>query len=62
VATRYKILLEGKADIAMNSFQLTGLAAPDANGEAIRATAVITEAALETVINDAINWPIFFGG
>ncbi len=36
------------ADINMNSHQLTSLAAPDANGEAVRATTKITEALLES--------------
>ncbi len=41
------------ADIDMNSNQLTNLAAPAANGEAIRQTATITEASLGTVISSA---------
>jgi hypothetical protein len=39
------------ADINANSHQVTGLAAPDANGEAIRATTKITETALEDAID-----------
>jgi len=40
------------ADIDMDdTYQVVGLQAPAANGEAIRQTAKITEAALETVID-----------
>lgn len=57
-------------DIAMSGTrQVTGLAAPDANGEAIRATVKITEVALEAVIDaggvteeTVIKWAIVFGG
>ena len=38
-------------DLNMNSHQVVGLSVPDAAGEAIRQTAKITEAALETVID-----------
>jgi len=39
------------ADINMNTHQLTALSAPDANGEAIRATTKITEVNLEDAVD-----------
>lgn len=48
------------ADINMNTHQLTALSAPDANGEAIRQTAKITEAALETAIDEVATWTGLF--
>jgi len=49
------------ANINMNSKQLTGLAVPDAAGEAIRQTAKITEASLETLTDLNINLIITLG-
>jgi len=41
-------------DLDMNSHQVVSLSVPDAAGEAIRQTAKITEAALETLVDDAV--------
>ena len=42
------------ADINANSHQVVALSVPDAAGEAIRQTAKITEAALETLIDGGL--------
>ena len=54
---------------SMGTQRLTALAAPTTNGDAIRATAKITEAALEAAIDaggitqaEVIMWAIVFGG
>lgn len=57
------------ANVNMNTHKLTSLSVPAAAGDSIRATAKITEAALETAIDvggvseaTVIKWAIVFGG
>ena len=49
------------ADIVMGTHQVTGLSVPDAAGEAIRQTTVITETAAETAINRMGSWDAGLG-